>query len=335
MSVLANITAPSDPLCGNFNVSVTFVSPVEDFTAANITLTAVSGNGITGVAFSVMGSDMTYNLPFELPEGVTGSFRISITGTVRIAGESQPQSVDATARIVSYDSAICTVEFGTVQYGEGGIVVVPVTFGEDVIVESETVFSVTQVFGDALPGINYWLVGEDEDFELIFEIPSDRKGIFKVSADGYILRKSTGLWDDIDIDPILIGYQHIVPQIENLTIPVEIAPNIFQSLISFDKVAWGVWIRDFSYGVELDDTLNVEPVVLFQSLNFEVLSDLPVLVNEDALEEPNCLDDWERVTQWPWGVGRFFVLRFRRKSTDDRTPDLVLNSGSWGGYFDA
>ena len=358
MAVKATMIVPSDIQRGNFNVPVTFESPVDSgsFGPTVVTLTAISNNdnnpdndnGIMGVSFVVSGSDTTYNLTFQLPQDVGGSFRIGITGEVMVSGVSHSVTVGDGNKVVTYDTITSvSATFGTIRYSEGGVVKVPVTFDDNVIVRSETAFLVTLVSGDALPGIDYWLVGgyrlDDDDvewndeFELIFEIPPDRKGIFKVSGDGYVIRKSTGSWVDFSVDPILIGYRHIVPQIENLTIPVEIAPDVFQSVISFDEVALGVWTSDFSYGVELDDTPNVISSVLFRSLNFEVLPDLPVLVDENSLEESNCLDDWERVSAVgsPWGVGRFFVLRFRRKSTDDRTPDLVLNSGSWGGYFDA
>ena len=335
MAVSANITAPTGTQSGNFNVTVTFASAVEGFTAADITIAAVSGNGTTSVTYQVTGSGATYNVPFQLPEDVVGSFSISITGQV-VDSEDVEQDVIVTPRTVLYDNLTTNVgvTFKTVVYGEGGIIVVPVNFGEIVIAPSKTIFNVKKLIGDDLAGIDYVLVGEGRNYNLIFENlgeDQDGRGVFRITPEGYVQKALTGVWDNIQGAPLIIGYQWKVPQIENITLPVEIATNLFESVISFDNIVSHLWIWDFGYGVELEG----DPA-LYRSLNFETLPDLPVLVNENDLREPGCIGDWEYVSTIvpSLGFGRFFVLRFRRKSTDKRIPDLVLNQGSYFGYYD-
>ena len=214
----ANITAPSGTQNGNFNVTVTFASAVEDFTAADITIAAVSGNGITGITFSISGSGMTYNVPFTLPEDVVGSFSISITGQVTVSGVSE--SVTATARTVSYDNVTnVAATFGTVAYRDGGVLAVPITFAKSVLAPAKSIFSITRVSGDYLTDVHYRLVGEDKTYTLIFEIPPDRKGSLQIACDGYVLQKGTLLWDDITCSSKTVNYDTRVPFIENYDIP--------------------------------------------------------------------------------------------------------------------
>ena len=207
MAVSANITAPQSTQSGNFNVTITFASAVTDFTRADIARTAVSGNGITGVDWDVTGSGATYNVPFELPEKVEGSFRMSITGQVMVDGESQPQSVTATARTVTYDNKPNVTETcGDAEYREDGVIVQPITFDEAVIVTSKAVFDLSKISGDDLDGIDWYIVGEGTKFDMVFDIPSGRRGSFSMRPVGTALKVSTQVWAVVEGAPKLIPY---------------------------------------------------------------------------------------------------------------------------------
>ena len=117
--------------------------------------------------------------------------------------------------------------FGTIEYREGGVIAVPVSFAEGVIVSSKTVFSVVRVSGDALMGIEYYLLGENTAFELIFEIPPDRSGSFRISAGGNVL-KATGAWDTVTATAKDVAYSTVEPElIDRRVVRVRAADRVF------------------------------------------------------------------------------------------------------------
>lgn len=109
--------------------------------------------------------------------------------------------------------------FGTVEYKDGGIVALPLTFAENVIVPSKTVLEITHVSGDALAGITYYLVGENTDYEAVFKIPQDRSGSFQVSANGDVLKTATGMWDNIVATPLMVAFDTTAPRIVDFDVP--------------------------------------------------------------------------------------------------------------------
>ena len=218
MAISANITAPSGTQSGNWNCTVTFASAVEDFDAADITITAVSGNGITGVSFDITGADTTYNVPFTLPEDVAGSLTIAITGQVTVSGVSE--SVTATPRTIAYDNVTTvTATFGTAVYRDNGVIAIPVTFAKAVLAPATSIFEITRVSGDALAGIAYRLVGEGTTYTLILEVPPDRSGTLQIGCGGYVLQAGTLLWDDVTCTVKTVHYDTRVPFIEDYDIP--------------------------------------------------------------------------------------------------------------------
>ena len=244
MAVSANITAPTGTQSGNFNVTVTFASPVTDFTASDITIAAVSGNGTTGVTFQVTGSGTTYNVPFQLPEDVAGSLRISITGQVTESGVSE--TVTATARTVVYDNVTnVTVTFGTVASRDGGVLAIPVTFAKAVIAPARSIFTLTRVSGDYLEGVAYRLVGEGTAYTLIIEVPPDRKGSLQVACDGYVVQADTGLWDDITCTVITVTYDTYQPFVFDQDVPAIYEANKrFYVRIAMNVIASGLHLNN-------------------------------------------------------------------------------------------
>lgn len=110
---------------------------------------------------------------------------------------------------------------GTVEYRENGVLAVPVTFPENVIAPSKSIFEITYVSGDALTDIEYRLVGQDTAFELIVEMPLDRKGSFQIAANGDVLKVSTGVWENVVIPPLTVNYGTRVPRLVDYDIPAD------------------------------------------------------------------------------------------------------------------
>lgn len=227
---------------GNFSLEVTFGVAVSGFEKTDVNLRALTGNGITGVDFSISGVEpvASFMLMFTLPATAEGSFEISITGMVTPEGGSTPEAVMAASVVVVYDTTTnVTATFGTVEYREGNVIAVPVTFGESVIAP-KTAFTATRVTGDALTGITYVIRGEGTDFELEFTIPPDREGSFSVSANGYVLKTATSVWDNVIITPITVVYNSIVISVVDFDLPIAIPNESYDAKYAFSAVVEGI-----------------------------------------------------------------------------------------------
>lgn len=110
--------------------------------------------------------------------------------------------------------------FGTVAYRDGGILALPVTFAENVIAASKTIFPITHISGDALTGLDYYLIGKDTDYEIIVTVPPDRSGRFQVAANGDVLL-ATGSWDTVVATALKVDYNTTVPRIVDYDIPAD------------------------------------------------------------------------------------------------------------------
>lgn len=192
-----------------------------DTMTGNIQLTDHTENGADGVTVTVAGSGMNWTITFALPMAREGSFEIGVIGMVTQAGAgSMPEGVMSNRVTIYYDTTTdVTASWGTVEYLGDGVVAVPITFSENVVIPSKTVFLVSRVSGDTLEGVDYQIVGEDTEFKLIFQIPPDRSGSFRVSADGDVFKVSSGVWDNVVIPPITVDYGTLIPRIVDYDIP--------------------------------------------------------------------------------------------------------------------
>lgn len=109
---------------------------------------------------------------------------------------------------------------GTVEYRENGGIAVPVTFPENVIAPSKSIFEIRYVSGDALTDIEYRLVGQNTAFAVVIEMPLDRKGRFQIAANGDVLKVSSGGWEPLSIaTPKTVSYNTLVPRLVDYDIP--------------------------------------------------------------------------------------------------------------------
>ena len=218
----ATLTAPSTTQTGAFTVLIAFDVTLTGFTETDVTLRGLTQNGTTGVTFAVGGTEPNANftLTFTVPTHKEGSFEISVTGMVTPQGSHTPEAVTSNKVIVFYDTtANVAATFGTPVYRDGGVIAVPVTFAESVIAPAKTVFPIAHVSGDALEGIAYYLLGSGTAHELLFVVPPDRRGRFRVSADGYVLKTVTQVWDNIIATAVTVAYDTTVPEIVDFDVP--------------------------------------------------------------------------------------------------------------------
>ena len=239
----ATITAPTTIQNGS-TVSVTLDVAIAALADANIQLTGRTENGASGVTFTISGTGTNWTLTFAVPATSEGSFEIRIVGMVtQTASGSMPEGVMSDSAIVHYDTTSgVTATLGAVEYRDGGVIAVPVAFGENVIAPSKSIFEITHVSGDALTAIVYRLIGAGTAFALIFEIPPDRKGRFEIGAKGDVFKVASSVWDNVKATPKTISYNTIVPRLVDYDIPENYTPGA-----NFDvRIAYNVQVTGLS-----------------------------------------------------------------------------------------
>ena len=188
---------------------------------------------------------------------------------------------------------------GTVEYRENGGIAVPVTFPENVIAPSKSIFEITYVSGDALTDIEYRLVGQNTAFTLVIEIPLDRKGRFQIAANGDVLKVSSGGWEPLSIaTPKTVNYNTIVPRLVDYDIPANYTPGEF-----FDvRVAYNVQVTGLSDN-------NVQQVFLLEGAADTMGTPTPYKWTGDTppdfeMSVPDDLtgSDWQQLQSPPPGV---------------------------------
>ncbi|MCY3744531.1 MAG: hypothetical protein OXH00_26235 [Candidatus Poribacteria bacterium] len=333
MAINATITAPSGTQPGNFTVNITLEVSVTDLTAATLTVTPVSGNGITGVMFEVLPDDdmnsATHNVMFQLPEDVKGSLQVAITGMVTREGSSTPEAVVSTPVTVAYDNiTTISVAFGTVDYRDSGVVVLPVTFGENVIAPSKTIFQFSDPSsnaGDGILGIAaYYLVGEDAAYALVVHIAEEKQGRFVVSADGYALKASSGVWDNVVVaTPKTVSYGTIVPRIVDYEIPANYDLGTpVDVLVAFNVLVTGWHVNNtlteifIEEGVRLGTALpykwtGTSPPDIHAAMPADLTgTDWTLLATPPAGDPTPNQNGFDTDGQWHGEEGQYFLIRF-------------------------
>ena len=191
-----------------------------------------------------------------------------------------------------------TATFDTEQYRENGVIAVPVTFLENVIAPSKSIFEITHVSGDALTDIEYRLVGQNTAFELIVEMPPDRKGSFQVAANGDVLKVSSGVWENLSIaTPKTVNYNTTVPHIVDYDIPADYTTGQkFDVRIAFNVSVTGLHLNNVQDVFVLEGAANLMGTPTPYKWNGSAAPDLQAAVPDDLTDT-----DWQRLAAPPAG----------------------------------
>ena len=202
----------------------------------------------------------------------------------------------------------------TVEYRDGGVIAVPVTFAENVIAPSKSIFEITHVSGDALTDIEYRLIGQNTAFELIFEIPLDRKGSFRVSASGDVFKSTTGTWSNVVMTPAMltVNYSTIKPRIVNWDIPANYDRGVPVDI----RIAYNVPVTGWNLNNIQNKIFILEGANLGSDLPYKWTGDSPPNFN-DPVPADLTDTDWELLDAPPPGA-----------STEKRGFDA---NGQWHG----
>ena len=314
----ANITATPGTQTGNFNVMVTVDVPINALAKTNVNLRALTENGVTGIDFEIMGSGKTFNLPFSVPSNVEGSFEIALTGTVTPQGGSSPEAIMANTLKVMYDSTVnVTAAFGTMEYRYDGVLAIPINFVESVIAPAKSICEVAHVSGDELTGVDYRLIGKDRNFELVFEMPHDRKGSFKVGITGDVFKVATHVWDNVIIPPITVNYDTRVPTIVNYDIPANyVIGEKFDVRIALNVPATGWHANNTLTEIFIEEGARLGTPLPYKWTGAEP-SDLRAFL-QIALPNDLTGTDWQVLEtppgghsgEWHGEEGQYFLIRY-------------------------
>ena len=217
---------------------------------------------------------------------------------------------------------------GTVEYRDGGVIAVPVSFAENVIAPSKSVFRVERVSGDELTGVEYRLIGQNTAFALIFEMPPDRKGSFRVSASGDVYKVSSSEWDtvvlkdgnDMTIDHSeSISYNTIAPRIVDWDIPANYTPGqIFDVKVALNVPTTGWHANNTFTEIFLEEGARLGTPSPYKWTGTPPTDSNLKTFLETALPDDLTSTDWEGLAtppgghQGPWHgeSGQYFLIRF-------------------------
>ena len=236
---------------------------------------------------------------------------------------------------------------GTVKYREGGVIAVPVTFPENVIAPSKSVFEITRVSGDALTAIEYRLVGQNTAFELIVEVPPDRSGSFQVAANGDVFKVSSSVWDDVVATAITVNYNTTVPHIVDYDIPANYTPGQhFDVRIAFNVLVTGLHANNVQDVFVLEGAANMMGTPTPYKWTGSTAPNLQAAVPDDLSGT-----DWEQLVAPPAGTptpgtngfdddgqwhgsaneGQYFLVRWTVQEGTTGIFSMTLRSGTVRG----
>ena len=204
-----------------FNGLITFAGDVTLFDETDVQLTAVDGNGITGVTFTVTQSTpSTYAINFTLPADAEGEFSVEITGTVLPDGETTEQPIvpNPQTSLVIYDTSVAVVAtWGTPDYSIGEAQIgIPITFASDIVFHDDSailILPVAPLVTSDLDGV-YWTVnGGGTDWVLNLTVPLDLDGEVSIDIVGEIFKVSTHVYDTVTIAALTLPVNTIIPEV--------------------------------------------------------------------------------------------------------------------------
>ena len=234
--------------------------------------------------------------------------------------------------------------FGTVEYRDNGVIAVPITFAENVVAEkSIVVFS--RVSGDALVGLEYRLVGEDTDFELIVAVPRDRSGSFSVDLAGSVFKRTDSTWDTVSATAVTVSYDTRIPFIKEYDVPATYTPEaIFDVKIAFSTIITGLHLNNVQDVFILEGAANV----MGTPTPYKWTGATPPNL-QDAAPSDLSGTDWERLAappagnptpgmndfdddgQWHGETGQFFMVRWTVDANTTGIFNMTLREGTLRG----
>jgi len=240
--------------------------------------------------------------------------------------------------------------FGTVEYRDGGVIAAPVTFAENVIAPSKSIFEITHVSGDALTDMEYRLIGQNTAFKLIVEVPPDRKGSFKIAANGDVFKVSSGTWENVVITPTskTVSYNTIKPDLIDYEIPGDYNfGEKFYVLVEFKTVVTGWHLNNTITQIFIEEGTHIGTPTPYKWIGANPPDIHAPVVGELSADKRFIGTDWQRLSAPPAGTptpgmnnfsddgeewhgesGQYFLISFEVSTTARGIFNLTLRQPS-------
>lgn len=319
--ITANITNHTTVHNGTFNINIVFDQNVTDFTTPDITFTATSGNGTTGLTFSaITGSGTTYIIIVTVPPDVEGAFTLAIDGQVTVSGISQ--TVNATPRTFTYDTIThITTTLKQIDYRDSGEIALQFAFSHDVLWFNKTDLRIKRITGDDPSLLDYYITGQGRNYSAIFIPAPNTRGAILVDITGTVQRTTGVMREIVNTAPILVPYSNLKPMPNHISTPFKGADGYWNVLIAFTHPVIGFGIDRIDFGVPVMQpvmyramSLHKQPAPVPDYTNgYQIITDT---------QTSHCIGDWVYLGDTNASQqGRYFWLRFQSEAA----PNITLN----------
>lgn len=245
--------------------------------------------------------------------------------------------------------ATVNANFGTVEYRDGGVITIPLTFTEtDVIVPSKSICRVTHVSGSELTGVNYRMIGKGRAFETVVEMPPNRKGSFSVAITGTVLNASTREWDTVSVAAKTVTYDTRVPVLKDFDIPANYNfGEKFYVLVAFTTVVTGWHLNNTITQIFIEEGTRIGTPTPYKWIGTNPPDIHAPVTGELSTDKRFIGTNWERLSAPPAGAptpgtngfsndgeewhgesGQYFLISFEVSATARGTFNLTLRQPS-------
>lgn len=321
--VRANITNDLVTHIGNFSVNIAFAEAVTDFALSDLVFTAVSGNGLNDLSWTLTGVQSTYMVNISVPADVQGSFSIGITGQVSVSGTGQ--DVVAVVKTFRYDT-IFEVEtaFSRLRYNAAvSEIILPMRFSEDVLWFDRSDLSVEWKAGSEAYFLNYHVLGEGSDYEVMFRPMDETWGAVCVDLTGEVVKESDLVREIVHVEPILISYNNLTPTLADVGTPFRSDDGWWNISLSFESPIVGFGIHSLSVGIDIAADF------IYRGLNLDVEPEgVPPPFSDvypfSEVQGKHCVGEWEYVDLRSEEQARYFWVKLRSDTESEKVPEILL-----------
>ena len=260
MPIAATLTGPENTQTEDFNVNAVFGEGITSLPESVVDVLPREGNGDIGVTFIITGSGDSYVIEFTLPDDVEGAFTVQIIGNVTATGGVTPEVVMANTVTIYYNTQLITYR----ENSSGDLeIVVPIQFSENVLFLTKEHFDITKeyttvgIVSDIIDDIEYYLLGMNRDYQLVFIPKIDRIGVVGIDLNKSIIKEFELLSTmefATDFIPINFTYDTRIPKLVDWDILPIITEGIWDLYLEFDIESTGL-IKDklLQEGADLGD----------------------------------------------------------------------------------